>query len=56
MVFVLGNNNEHLFDSTTSFLLPKEEIVVHSPANIPPVERLCWGVRGKPAATGKIAA
>lgn len=53
--FVLGNN-QHLFDSTTSFLLPKEEIVAHLPANIPPVESLCWGVRGKLAVPSEIAA
>lgn len=55
LFFVLGNKNWHLFDSTTSFLLLKEEAVAHSPANIPPVETLCWGVRGKLATTSKIA-
>jgi len=52
----LGNKNQHLFDSTTSFLLPKEERVAHVPANIPPVESLVLGIGRKLAATSKIAA
>lgn len=54
--FVLGNKDQHLFDSTASFLLPKEEIVAFLLANIPPVESLCWGVRGKLAVPSEIAA
>lgn len=56
LFLVLENKNQHLFDSTTSFLLPKEEIVAHLPANIPPVESLCWGARGKLAVPSEIAA